>query len=360
MRRAVVSLTVVAMASFGSPALADHDALHLPTTDFLPPLQPDAPARDREANCGPLGLECLRHVEAQLAGWEAFFGCDHRAVFPTVYRLLTHETVVQIENDPGFFDDPAGIGWEAHEFYVLYWTAITSHLAGQLVAPAWQSVFDAANEGDWTVGHDMLLAISAHVQRDMPFAIASTGLVLPDGTSRKPDHDRMNVVLSRAYDVIVPEMAARYDTFMGQIDDLGGPLEDIGAQQLVAYWRERVWRNAENLVRSDGTQLFDLHVQAIEAEAELWATLLTTGTEIPGHREVRDAHCLAQAAARDDVAAVPAAQGPSDPNEPSVTQPAPGDGATLPATGDGASALALLMAATLATMSRRRPFKSRP
>lgn len=353
MRASIVAVAMIVMAVLGSPALADHDALHLPTTDFLPPLQPDAPAQDRAADCGPLGLECLRHVETQLALWEDHFGCDHRAVFPTVYRLLTHEAIVQIENDPGFFDDPAGIGWEAHEFYVLYWTAITSHLAGRPVAPAWQSVFDAANEGDWTVGHDMLLAISAHVQRDMPFAVASTGLVLPNGDSRKPDHDRMNVVLSRAYDIIVPEMAARYDRFMGQIDDLGGPVEDIGAQQLVAYWRERVWRNAENLVRSEGTPLFDIHAQAIEGEAELWATLLTTGTEIPGHREVRDAYCMAQAAARGEVAAVSAAQPSADGDDPPAAQPNRDGTQPLPATGGGAGVVALLLWALAAKRPTR-------
>jgi hypothetical protein len=32
---------------------------------------------------------------------------------------------------------------------------------------------------------DLLLGISAHVNRDLPFVLASLGLVAPDGTSRK-------------------------------------------------------------------------------------------------------------------------------------------------------------------------------
>src|SRR5690606_13974149 len=102
----------------------------------------------------------------------------------------------------------------------------------------------------------------------------------------------------------------------------------------VAYWRERVWRNAEHLVRSTGTPLHDIHVQAIEGEAELWAMLLTTGTQVPGHRERRDAYCEAQAAARADATAVPAVQ--------PVALPAPAEQSTqasaepLPATGGGA------------------------
>jgi hypothetical protein len=358
MRTLVAAVAVAAMATLGTPALADHDALHLPTTDFLPPLNFDGPAEDRAEHCGTRGLRCLRHVEEQLAQWEAFFGCDHRAVFPTVYRMLTHEAIVQIEDDPDFFDDPAGIGWEAHLFYVLYWTAITSHLTGDPVPPAWQIAFEAANEGDWTAGHDMLLAISAHVQRDMPFAIAATGLALPDGESRKPDHDRMNVVLSRAYDLIVPEVEARYDPTMGTVDDTGGSGDDVGAQQLVAYWRERVWRNAENLVRSEGTPVYEFHVQAIEGEAETWARSITTGSEIPGHREVRDEYCRAQAAARGDTVAAPDAQPGDDHDEPQAGDRAGSDGQPLPATGGGVGVLGLLLAA--ATHRRTGRFKSQP
>ncbi|HEX9765553.1 MAG TPA: DUF5995 family protein, partial [Nitriliruptorales bacterium] len=328
---------------------ADHDALHLPTTDFLPPIVPDGPAPDRTETCGADGLACIRFVEEELTGWEEFFGCDHRAVFATVYRLLTRETRLQIEGDPGFFDDPAGIGWEALKFYELYHAAVTSHVAGQPVPEAWELAFGANADGDWTAGHDMLLSISAHVQRDMPFVVAATGLRLPDGTSRKPDHDRMNVVLSRAYDVIVPEIGGRYDPFMTTIDDLGGPVEDVGAQQLVAYWRERVWRNAENVVASADTPLADPVTQAIEFEAARWANLLTTGTEIPGHREVRDAWCLESAAARGDVASP-------------VPEPNPGadvladqeSADELAATGGGVAFAGILVGLVAAGFRRRR------
>lgn len=263
---------------------------YVPLTDLLPPLYQDAPAEDRVARCGADGLRCVEFVEAQLAEWERFFGCDHRAVFPTVYRLLTREARLQLESDPGFFDDPAGFGFEALAFYELYEQMVTDHLAGRPIPPAWETAMAAAVEGDWLGLHDMLLAINAHVQRDMPFALAVVGLQLPDGTSRKPDHDRFNRTLNAAYTPIVNEIQRRYDPFLQEFLGEGLVVDNLAAQQLVALWREGVWRNAERLVRHADSGLAPLTADSIEWQAELTAEVLATG-QIPGRRALRRAHC---------------------------------------------------------------------
>ncbi|MDX1511104.1 MAG: DUF5995 family protein [Nitriliruptorales bacterium] len=359
-RLAVALVTAGLLFASAVPAIADHDGLSVPTTDLLPPIVPDDPAPERAEDCGELGLECLQFVEDGLAAWEQFYGCDHRAVFSTVYRLLTRETRLWIENDPDWFDDPAGLGFEALKFYELYVEASTARLAGEPVPEAWDIAFDANADGDWTGGHDMLLSISAHVQRDMPYVLAEIGLALPDGTSRKPDHDRMNPILSAAYDVIVPEIGRRYDPFMTTVDDLGLVVDDLGGHQLVTYWRERVWRNAENLVGSEGTPFHDFVAQGIEFEAARWANGMTTGSEIPGHREVRDAHCAEVLAAEakpgkgppDSTPGRPDGPGrPDDPGRPGIATA--GSGGSLPATGGGAAGLTLLLTG-LAVSFRRR------
>jgi len=266
------------------------DGPFIPSTHLLPPIVPTAASPDRAEACGPQGLICVRWVETQLARWERYFGCDHRAVFPTVYRLLTRETRLFLEQAPSQFDDPAGLGYEAVRFYELYHDMITGHLAGEPIPPAWQRAMSAARSGDWTGGHDMLLAINAHVQRDMPFAVAATGLNLPDGRSRKPDHDEFNRVLNGAYDTIVQAVGRRYDPLIAEVDDVGLLIDNIGAQQLVALWREGVWRNAERIVSTANTPLWELTVLSIETTAEVSALAMKVG-EIPGHRERRDAHC---------------------------------------------------------------------
>ena len=291
MRRTVVVALVALVATAGLGRAGAQEVPPLPVTDLLPPVVPDAPAADATRVCGERGLRCVRHVERELAGLEDHFGCDHRAVFPTVYRLLTREIRLVLEDQPGFFDDPAGIGLEALAFYELYERMITDHLAGRRIPRAWQVAMGAATAGDWTAGHDMLLAINAHVQRDMPHALDRIGLVLPDGRSRKRDHDRGNQILHRAYPTIVREVARRYDPLMGDVEAIP-VVDDVGANQLVALWREGVWRNAESLTATEGTWLAPLSAATIEGNAHTWAQLLRTG-QLPGRRALRDAHCRA-------------------------------------------------------------------
>lgn len=309
------------VAAWGASAAHAQSVPYVPLTDVLPPLYQDAPAEDRQAHCGEDGLRCVRLVEAQLAEWERFFGCDHRAVFPTVYRMLTREARLQLEENPAFFDDPAGFGFEAIAFYELYEQMITDHLAGRPIAPAWQTAMDGAQDGDWTALHDMLLAINAHVQRDMPFALAAVGLSLPDGASRKPDHDRFNQTLNVAYQPIVNEIARRYDPFL---DDVLGEqflVDHLAAQQLIALWREGVWRNGERLARNTDTPLEATTAQTIELQAELSAQLLKTG-QLPGRRALRRAHCEA-VLAQDRAASGESASA-------SASAPARGGGAAAP------------------------------
>lgn len=299
MRRLTVLVVLVVAAMVGGLAPAGaHDAPpFIPTTDLLPPVVPDQPSPDASPVCGDDGLVCVRYVEEELARWEAHFGCDHRAVFPTVYRLLTREIRLVLEDDPGTFDDPAGLGFEALAFYELYEEMITDHLAGRRIPRAWQVAMGAAQRGDWTGGHDMLLAISAHVQRDMPYALARVGLVLPDGRSRKPDHDRGNRILNDAYGPIAREVGRRYDPLMTDVEAI--PLvDDLGANQLVAIWREGVWRNAESLVATRDTDLAASSAAVIETNAATWAEVMRTG-EMPGRRALRDAHCAAAMAGED-------------------------------------------------------------
>ena len=333
--------TAVLVVAVVTPAAAMAQAPpRVPSTDLLPPVAPDEPAPDAAPVCGEHGLVCVRYVEQELAGWEAHFGCDHRAVFPTVYRLLTRQIRLVLEDDPGFFDDPAGVGLEALAFYELYEQMITDHLAGRPVPEAWQVAMDAAATGDWTAGHDMLLAINAHVQRDMPFAVERIGLVLPDGSSRKPDHDRGNEILNDAYIPIVQEVGRRYDPLMTDVEAL--PLaDDVAANQLVAGWREGVWRNAESLVSTAGSPARAISETAIETHAATWAETMRTG-EVPGHREVRDAHCRAALAEEADTAEPDQAAG--DDGEEADAAPAAAEddldptvaaGTPLPTTGGG-------------------------
>lgn len=287
-----ISAVVLAVALLvPATAAADHGGAAIEWTALLPPHPAAGAASEPSARCGVDGLVCVRDVERRLATLEARFGCDHRAVFATTYRLLTSELRSELERRPAVFDDPAGVGLLAVAFFELYARVLADHAAGRAVPGAWRVALDAARSGDHNAGQDMLLSISAHVQRDMPFAIAAVGLRTPSGASRKPDHDRVNRTLSRAYDRIVPEVAKRYDPFMHTADAKPSPVDDLAALQMVAAWREGVWRNAERLITARSDQERALVSQSIEQHAEGWARGMAAVT-VPGYRAGRDAYCL--------------------------------------------------------------------
>jgi hypothetical protein len=291
MRRlgALLGLALV-VALLPLPVGADHGGATVVWTALLPPDPRLSPVSETDRRCGPDGGRCLRDVERRLARMAADLDCDHRAVFATTYQLLTRELRREVERRPQAFDDPAGVGLLAKAFFGMYERTLAAHERGQPVPPAWQVALDAAQSAEHNAGQDMLLGINAHVQRDMAFALAAVGLRTPDGRSRKPDHDRINRVLSRAYDEIVPEVARRYDPFMVVADAKPSPVDDVGSQQLVALWREGVWRNAERLVAAESAAKRQRVAATIERHAEMWALGIAV-LETPGYRAVRAEYC---------------------------------------------------------------------
>jgi putative cell wall-binding protein len=290
-----VIVAAVMLSVLAAPASADHGGASVGASSQLPALPTEqTPPEQAAERCGSDGVRCIREVEQTLREVEQYYGCDHRAVFATTYRLLTRELHRQLERDPDFFDDPAGVGLEALRFVRVYIDTLRDYEAGREVPKAWELVLDANTSGDYNAGQDMVGSINAHVQHDMPFVVAGMGLHTPDGKSRKPDHDRINELLSEAYDDIVPAVGRRYDPFMLAADGGPSPVDDLASQQVVAGWREGVWRNAERLVRAETEARRQLVVASIKQNARAWSRQATTG-QTPRYREFRDAYCHARA-----------------------------------------------------------------
>jgi Family of unknown function (DUF5995) len=91
--------------------------------------------------------------------------------------------------------------------------------------------------------------MNAHINRDLPYVLAEIGMVKPDGTVRKEDHDRVNQFLNRVADDLLPEIARRFDP---TVDDGSAPgwIDDVITFQAIPSWREMAWRNAEALVNA--------------------------------------------------------------------------------------------------------------
>jgi hypothetical protein len=219
--------------------------------------------------------------------------CDHNAIFSLTYLRVTQEYRRTI--DTPFFDDTPFVNHEDTIFAHYYFSAFDAWSAGEVadVPPAWRIAFDAARDHEVTATGDLLLGINAHVQRDLPLVLASIGLVRPDGTSRKPDHDRVDIILNRVQDDIIAEIARRFDP---TVDDTNLPtgIDDAALFQTLAGWREQAWRNAEALAAAPTPAARDLVVQQIESYAANQAQAIVASTRYPpilGGSAARDAYC---------------------------------------------------------------------
>ncbi len=197
--------------------------------------------------CETPSIACIDAQIERMTELRERLGCDHRAVFATTYLELTKEIRATVERDPGVVADLDYLFSEDALFANMYFDTVEGWEAGARVPPAWRIVFEQAESGSITGAQEMLLGINAHVQNDMPFVLAALGLRTPDGASRKPDHDAMNVALNTGYEAVVREVGDRYDPTMRVTNAQGVPADNIGGLELARTWREVVWRNAERL-----------------------------------------------------------------------------------------------------------------
>jgi hypothetical protein len=221
--------------------------------------------------------------------------CDHDAIFSLTYLRTTEEYRRTIE-DPTFFDDTPFVNHEDAVFARYYFEAYDDWSAGRLFAVprAWAIAFAAADERAVSAAGNIALGINAHVQRDLPFVLAAVGLVAADGSSRKPDHDRVDEFLNRVADDLYPEIARRFDPTLDDTE-LPGTADNFAAFQIIPTWREIAWRNAERLVSAPSAEARAQVAADIEAYAASQAqTLRATYQYGPlGSSAARDAYCSA-------------------------------------------------------------------
>ncbi|MEU2789920.1 DUF5995 family protein [Streptomyces sp. NPDC007100] len=280
MRNAFFTSSAVALAGAvlwaGGPALA------------APPPRDEA----RRLACeGPVA-GCVRQARRALTEVRDALGCDHRAPFPVIYVQL-ERALEAAAAKPGSFDEPEWLAGDLNTGFVnLYLDAYRADQGAGAVPQAWKAAFDAARTGDVNAGQDVLLGANAHIQRDMPYVLASLGLARPGGASRKADYDRFQKVLDRAYASAVQEIARNYDPVVALADSRWNPIAGYTASQLFRMWREQAWTHARQLAEADGPSARKEVVRRIETNAARWASLLKT-VHVPGYRQVRDAYCQA-------------------------------------------------------------------
>jgi hypothetical protein len=298
----VVGVVVLGATAQASPAYADPPvfidwASLLPglTDDYVPTSANDCVAG--RPDCVLAAIQEMRRRFEPLGR-----SCEHDAVFALAY-LRTTQTYQWATEQPGFF---AELPWMNHYdavFAKYYFRAYDDYVAGRRasVPEAWLVAFDAARDRNVTGSGSLLLGMNAHVNRDLAFVLAAIGLVQPDGTSRKADHDKVNQFLNLVLEPLLRELSARFDP---DVIDVPTPL-GVGYTallQLLVLWRETAWRNAELLVSASTEEAKSLVAQQVETDAALEAhSLALANAYLPPltSSAIRDAYCTAH---RDDAA----------------------------------------------------------
>ena len=264
------------------------------TDEFVPTSENDCVAgRD---NCLKATLKELARIADSTAK-----SCSHDAVFARAYLRMT-QTYGWSREIPGYYEDVPFANHQDAVFAKYYTDAYYGYQSGAATVPqAWRIAFDASRDRRVGASASLLLGMNAHINRDLPFVLASVGLVAPDGSSRKPDYDKVEDFLARATEAMMAEAAQRLDPGLDDANDPLG-LAYTTIFQFISGAREAAWRHAEALVSAPTPEARALVEAEIEAFAETAARgILAAQSYLPPLTTTtsRDSYCAVH---KDDAA----------------------------------------------------------
>lgn len=265
-----------------------------PFVDWTP-LLPSVPGEHRpseESDCVDGDPACVDRTIAEMNHriHNVVPVCHHDVVFAVTYLRVTG--AYRTADRAGYFDEPDFLAHEDAVFARMYFEAYDAWRAGRedQVAPAWRLAFGSAERREVNGLGNILMGINAHVNRDMPFMLARIGLIKPDGSSRKPDHDRLNRLLNRLLFPVLREVAARFDPSTDDVLFSGTGLEGTAYFQTLQSMREITWRNAERLVMARNESERERVARSIERYAVAVGEMIRAGTRIEDS-STRDGWC---------------------------------------------------------------------
>lgn len=273
----VAALAAASGGAWTAPAGAADEPSAIPFTAWLPPLHDSTYEPTSEDDCRNGSFNCVNKVIREMEKRFEPLGvvCNHNALFSLMY-LRTTEAYLAAALEPGFFQDPKFVNHQDVVFARLYFEAFDAYYGGNRAASpvAWRIAFETADAKSVSGMGDMFLGMNAHVNRDLPYVLEAIGLVKPDGTSRKTDHDKVNQFLVTVIDELFAEAAARFDPTVDDSQVEGTTYDETGGVALLQSWRERAWRNAERLAAATTSWQRAAVERDIENGAALEAQLL--------------------------------------------------------------------------------------
>jgi hypothetical protein len=280
--RLVVAISC-ALGAFALPSAARADDLIANWPELLPGLTDTYdPSSANECTSGK--IKCVDAVIKEMSRrfQPLAQSCDHKALFNLLYLRVTETYRAEVGAPGDFFSDEGFVNHEDAVFAGYLFDAQDDYANGHRdrVPLAWRIALDAARDKQVSGLGDLLLGVNAHVNRDLPYVLAAIGLVKPDGSSRKPDHDLVNEILYDAYGPAIAEGAARFDPSVSTTlpVPLAATLGNQSGMAAIQGWRESAWRFAERLVTAPDASARAAVARDIENFAAAQAQLIKLGT----------------------------------------------------------------------------------
>jgi hypothetical protein len=276
----VLLVATILIGAAGVQPAAAEDPMFVAWSDLLPGLSTSYDPASSNL-CAKGHVNCVDAVIREMTKRfdPLVSSCNHNAMFSLTY-LRTTEEYRRTVDDPTFFSDTPFINHQDALFASYYFDAFDDYRSGNMAAvpQAWQIAIAAADGRKVSGSGNLFLGMSAHVNRDLPYVLADIGLVKPDGSSRKPDHDKVNQFLNRVIEPLLAEAGRRLDPTVESSNIQGTTMDETATMQLLVGWREQAWRNAEALVNAPTAADRAMVAQQIEATAAIEAQLLVAST----------------------------------------------------------------------------------
>lgn len=220
--------------------------------------------------------------------------CDPKAVFALMYLTTTHGIVNHTKD--GYFADNDYLAVITVLFAQLYFKAYNDYYGGhaERTPKPWAEAFAWADSDQSSITQDEFLGMNAHINYDLRVAIAALGTSAPDGTSRKPDMDRVNHVLKDVTDDVGYMIAKYYGptppTAQPNWGEGHDPLVTPALLEPIEAWREDAWNNAVLIETMPTAELRAAHDASMQDYAWSVAQGLQTPND-PATASQRVAYC---------------------------------------------------------------------
>ena len=174
----------------------------------------------------------------------------------------------------GEFIDPAWVDRLVDHFAGYYFTALEAYEGDPATAPpVWHLAHRAAAEADIVALRQLLLGVNAHINYDLVLSLAEMlepeWLALSDArrADRYLDYCHVNHIIACTVDAVQDQVLEPAMPLLDLLDKLFGPLDERLISSLLTGWRENVWRNALQLLKTSDAGQRQQVLKTVEEDA---------------------------------------------------------------------------------------------